>query len=92
MPMIFYKKFWDLIGEKVQHEVLLVLNGGEMLSGWNETTVVLIPKVKSPERIKDLQPISLCNVLYKLISKVTVNRMKQILLEIISQSQSAFVS
>jgi hypothetical protein len=58
------------LGDRVQAEVLAVLNGGEMPQGWNETTIVLIPKVKNPERITEYRPISLCNVIYKLISKV----------------------
>lgn len=91
IPAIFYKKFWHLIGDHIKKEVLVVLNSGEMPNGWNDTIVVLIPKVKEPEWLKDLRPISLCTVLYKLISKVITNRLKQVLPDIISQSQSAFV-
>jgi hypothetical protein len=90
MPSIFYKKSWDFVGEKVTSEVLNVLNGGPMLGGWNDTCVVLIPKTTNPESI-DLRPISLCNVVYKLVSKVLANRLKQVLPEIISPNQSAFV-
>jgi hypothetical protein len=91
MPSVFYKRFWEFVGEKVTNEVLQVLNGGQIPEGWNETAVVLIPKVKHPECLKDLRPISLCNVLYKIVSKVLANRLKKILPDIISPAQSAFV-
>ena len=51
-----------------------------------------IPKVDSPELITQYRPISLCNVIYKIISKMLAGRLKGILHEIISPSQSAFVS
>lgn len=86
MPSIFYKRFWDLVGDHVKSEVLAVLNGGPMPEGWNDTVIVLIPKVKNPQKLKDLRPISLCNVLYKLISKVLANLLKKVLPEIISLS------
>lgn len=91
MLAIFYKRFWDTVGERTQNEVLHVLRGRPMPPGWNETTIVLIPKVSHPEHVKDLRPISLCNVLYKIVSKVLSNRLKQVLPEVISPSQSAFV-
>jgi hypothetical protein len=91
MPSLFYKKYWHIMGDTIVKEVLNVLNGGDMPEGWNDTYVVLIPKVKDPSRIKDLRPISLCNVLYKLVSKVLTNRLKIILPDIISDNQSAFV-
>lgn len=72
-------------------EVLHFLNGGGMPNNWNDTTVVLIPKTHNLEKWKDLRPISLCNVVYKIASKVLTNRLKRILPDIISQNQSAFV-
>lgn len=54
MLVLFYKKFWDMVSEKVIQEVSQVLQGGAIPDGWNETTVVLILKVMNTERIKDL--------------------------------------
>lgn len=62
-----------------------------MQDRWNETIISLIPKVQKPERVTNLRPISLCNVLYKIISKILSNCLKKLLPEIISPNQSAFV-
>jgi len=67
MPSIFYKRFWDLVGDHVKSEVLAVLNGGSMLEGWNDTVIDLIPKVSKPDKVTDLRPVSLCNVVYKVV-------------------------
>lgn len=53
--------------------------------------MVLIPKVWNTDCIKDLRPISLCNVVYTLVSKVVANWLKLILDELISTNQSVFV-
>ena len=91
MLALFYEKYRHIVGEQITKEISTFLNGGEMPQGWNETAVVLIPKVIEPERIKDPRPISLCNVVDKIASKVLANRLKNVLLEVISLKQSAFI-
>jgi len=90
-PALFYQKNWDILGRDVCQAVLSYLNGGNFDAGLNITNIVLVPKVNSPSKLSDFRPISLCNVLYKLISKVLANRLKFILPYIISPEQSAFV-
>ncbi|XP_040987788.1 uncharacterized protein LOC121235507 [Juglans microcarpa x Juglans regia] len=61
----------------VDDAVLEFLNGGNMVPDLNHTLIALIPKVKMPKEVMEYRPISLCNVLYKLISKVLTNRVKK---------------
>lgn len=64
---------------------------GVMPQGINDTALALIPKGPNPEELKDFTPISLCNVVYKIISKCLVNRLRPRLDSLISQEQSTFV-
>lgn len=64
---------------------------GFLPKGLNSTIVTLIPKKKEAKVMKDYMPISCCNVLYKLISKILANILKKILPKCISMNQSAFV-
>lgn len=57
----------------------------------NHTFITLIPKKKKLEKITESKPINLCNVVYKLISKVFANKNKLILNDVISNSQISFV-
>ncbi|KAK1662152.1 hypothetical protein QYE76_050311 [Lolium multiflorum] len=64
---------------------------GIMPEGVNNSTIVLIPKTKNPSELKDFRPISLCNVLYKIIAKCIINRLRPCLSDIVSPEQSAFI-
>jgi hypothetical protein len=57
----------------------------------NDTLIVLIPNGDDPKGLKDYHTISLCNVLYKIILKCMVNRLRPLLAEVISENQSAFI-
>jgi hypothetical protein len=69
----------------------MAVNSRKIPEGWNDTTIVLIPKVDDASVITQFRPIGLCNVVYKVSSKLLANHLKHILCEIISPNQSAFV-
>jgi len=91
MPALFFQHYWHIVGKDVVQFVLNILQGNVDLATINKTFIALIPKVKAPSTPKDFRPISLCNVIYKIVSKVLVNRLKGILPAIIHGAQSAFV-
>ncbi|XP_073357687.1 uncharacterized protein [Aegilops tauschii subsp. strangulata] len=88
---IFFKRFWHILGDELTKEVLDAIEKKKIPDGWNSTNIVLIPKVENLEVITQYRPISLCNVVYKIISKMIANRLKIILPDVISPTQSAFV-
>ena len=90
MSPLFYQIYWTDVGTDVHQAVLSSLNSGPILKSINHTFITLIPKVSSPEKVSDFHPISLCNVIYKIMSKVIANRLKPLLNSIISETQSAF--
>jgi hypothetical protein len=91
-PAHFFQKHWHLCGEEITDIVIRVLNGNDSFEEINKTFIVLIPKVQNPTSLSQYRPISFCNVIFKIASKVLANRLKQILPKIISEEQSAFVS
>jgi hypothetical protein len=91
MNALFYQKFWHIIGNDVTKAIIEFFQSGKMLKSINYTHIALIPKVKAPESMTQFRPISLCNVMYKIISKVLANRLKLVLNHVISGNQSAFV-
>ncbi|XP_071679666.1 uncharacterized protein [Lolium perenne] len=76
-PAYFFQRHWDLCGEEVTKVVLKILNGEDSPEIINNTFIVLIPKVARPEELGQFRPISLCNVIYKIASKVLANRPKR---------------
>lgn len=91
MPTLFYQNFWHIIGDSVAKTMLQILKLGHFRLSFNNIHITFIPKNDRVAKLSDLSPISLCNVICKLISKVITNRLKLILLNIISKSQSPFV-
>ncbi|KAA3462610.1 reverse transcriptase [Gossypium australe] len=90
----FYQKYWPIIGEEVSNYCLQQLNNGNNsmdLRPIKKTNIVLLPKVLNRSTISQFRPISLCNVIYKLIARVLANRLRVVLYKCIDSAQSAFV-
>jgi hypothetical protein len=90
-PYGFFQKNWMIMGKDICQAILTTLNSGVMPDELNSTNIALIPKVNSASTVTEFRPNSLCNVLYKLISKVLANRLKKILANITSPVQSTFI-
>jgi hypothetical protein len=87
----FYQHFWSVCGDDIFEAMKEWLERGYFPSSLNDTNICLIPKCDQPKSMKELRPISLCNVLYKMVSKVLANRLKVCLDKCVGEEQSAFV-
>ena len=87
----FFKASWPIIAKDFTVAVQSFFSKGFLPKGLNATILALIPKTDNAQEMRDYIPISCCNVLYKVISKIIANRLKSTLLQCISYNQSAFV-
>ncbi|PNX98123.1 ribonuclease H [Trifolium pratense] len=79
----FFQKSWKTVKE--------VWKNPSLIAGVNQADICLIPKIQQPEHINQFRPISLCNTIYKVVSKVIVERLKDCIPLIISPYQTGFV-
>jgi len=87
----FIKKNWDTIGDEFIKSVLSFFELGFIPRRCNVSFVALIPKRENPMSLHDFRPISLVGCVYKVITKILANRIKNVLPSIIDIHQSAFI-
>lgn len=68
--------------------ILDFLNGSELPTGLNDSTITLIPKVRNPQNITQCRPIALCPFLYKIDAKANTTRMQNMMDVVIGTEQS----
>lgn len=87
----FFQKYWNIVKTDVVETMQRFFHTGELDPQLKYTNIALILKKPNPVKMTDIRPISLCSVLYKIISKVLENKLKQVIDFIISVFQSAFI-
>lgn len=88
---IFFKQYWYIVGDDVWKFVRDAFATGTFDPHLTETLICLIPKVDPPSNFKEFRPISLCNTMYKVISKVLVNKIRPLLNDLIGLFQGSFI-
>lgn len=83
--------FWEEVGDDVWSFVRGCFAHGQFVAPIFDSQMVLIPKNHNPISFKDFRPFSLCNVLYKFVTKVLVNQLRPFLSELVSPLQSNFI-
>lgn len=87
----FYKACWEIVKTEVWEVVADSQRSASILKSLNSTFLALIPKEEEADTPTKFWPIALCNVIYKIISKVIANRLKPILPSLISEEESEYV-
>lgn len=87
----FFHSNWSVVGTSIVLEIQRIFASGFLPDSMNTTHIRLIPKIVGPKNVADYRPIALCNVFYKIVSKLLSLRLKQVLNDIISENQSAFI-
>jgi hypothetical protein len=87
----FFLHFFDLVSEDLLAMVEEARSSGRIAGSLNSTFLALIPKINKPQNYGDYRPISLCNLVYKVISKVIANQIKPILSKALSAEQLGFL-
>ncbi|KAL5572537.1 hypothetical protein UlMin_022134 [Ulmus minor] len=91
MTALFYKHYWDIVGWDLVAAIREFFLSNSMAQRLNESFIVLVPKNPNPTRMNHYRPISVCNVAYRVITKIIANRLKPLLNRLICPTQNAFV-
>lgn len=80
---IFFQKYWDIVGGDFCHFFKGVFHNHQTIKEVNKTFITFIPKKEEVVFIKDFRPISMCNVTYKVITKLIAQRIRSIVSKLV---------
>ena len=72
------------MGESTCDLIRKIFDGGSVDSDICHTLIVLILKKDNPESFNQFRPISLCNAIYKIITKFIANQFKLIMNKVVT--------
>nr|GEV16917.1 RNA-directed DNA polymerase, eukaryota, reverse transcriptase zinc-binding domain protein [Tanacetum cinerariifolium] len=87
----FFRKFWTTIGPDFCSAVQWFFEHGYFAAGCNSSFVTLIPKILEPKLVSDFRPISLIGSIYKVVTKILASRLSNVISDLISNVQTAFL-
>ncbi|KAF7807304.1 reverse transcriptase [Senna tora] len=87
----FFQSCLGFLEKDLVLEVQNVFSSTRVPQEWNKTMICLILKCLNPSEIKNFRPISMCSTLYKVVSKIIVNRLKPLIPDLLNFNQGAFV-
>lgn len=91
IPNEFVQRYWQDLKEEVGAIVKGFFNNQIDISDINRANVVMIPKTNAPLMVGEFRPISIINIIPKIISKILANRLRVLMPDLISPYQTAFI-
>lgn len=87
----FYQEFWGIVKNDIINSTQAFFHSDFLLKSLNHTYIILVPKNPYLEEVSRFKLISLCNIIYKAISKLMINRLKPLMDNLITPFQNAFI-
>lgn len=91
IPAFFYQEFWRIVKNDIINSSPAFFHSDFLLKSLNHTYITLIPKDPYLEEVSRFRPISLCNIIYKVLSKLMVNKLKPLIENLMTPFQNAFI-
>lgn len=85
LSAIFYQYCWDIIDKEVHQAAISFFSLEEIPDSFLQNFICMIPKKDKPHRLEEFRPISLCNLSYKIFSKIITTRLASLLPHLISE-------
>ncbi|KAK1263132.1 hypothetical protein QJS04_geneDACA016228 [Acorus gramineus] len=91
LPCALFQRFWPLIHHDLIQAVHHFFKHGHLLKQISHSFIALVPKSASTESLDGYRPISLCNTLYKILTKIMASRLQEVLPQTVNVNQPTFI-